>query len=255
MPAVKPKKSLGQHFLTNEDIAARIVESISTSPKNVLEIGPGMGVLTKYLLQKQYEQFKVVELDGESVEFLKSHYPDLLGNIIAQDFLKLDLNSLFKDQLVIIGNFPYNISSQILFKILDSKDLVNETVGMFQKEVAERVASQPGNKQYGILSVLLQAFYDIEYLFTVDENQFLPPPKVKSAVIRLVRNPQKRLSCSESLFKQVVKAGFNQRRKTLRNSLSQFEFQPDFRQNEIFAKRPEQLTVQDFELICMNVIQ
>ncbi|MCQ2269982.1 MAG: 16S rRNA (adenine(1518)-N(6)/adenine(1519)-N(6))-dimethyltransferase RsmA [Bacteroidales bacterium] len=255
MPAVKPKKSLGQHFLTNEDIAARIVESISSSPKNVLEIGPGMGVLTKYLLQKKYEQFKVVELDGESVEFLKSHYPDLSGNIIAQDFLKLDLNSLFKDQLVIIGNFPYNISSQILFKILDSKDLVNETVGMFQKEVAERVASQPGNKQYGILSVLLQAFYDIEYLFTVDENQFLPPPKVKSAVIRLVRNPQKRLSCSESLFKQVVKAGFNQRRKTLRNSLSQFEFQPDFRQNEIFAKRPEQLTVQDFELICMNVIQ
>lgn len=255
MPAVKPKKSLGQHFLTNEDIAARIVESISTSPKNVLEIGPGMGVLTKYLLQKKYEHFKVVELDGESVEFLKSHYPDLSGNIIAQDFLKLDLNSLFKDQLVIIGNFPYNISSQILFKILDSKDLVNETVGMFQKEVAERVASQPGNKQYGILSVLLQAFYDIEYLFTVDENQFLPPPKVKSAVIRLVRNPQKRLSCSESLFKQVVKAGFNQRRKTLRNSLSQFEFQPDFRQNEIFAKRPEQLTVQDFELICMNVIQ
>lgn len=255
MPAVKPKKSLGQHFLTNEDIAARIVESISTSPKNVLEIGPGMGVLTKYLLQKKYEQFTVVELDGESVEFLKSHYPDLSGNIIAQDFLKLDLNSLFKDQLVIIGNFPYNISSQILFKILDSKDLVNETVGMFQKEVAERVASQPGNKQYGILSVLLQAFYDIEYLFTVDENQFLPPPKVKSAVIRLVRNPQKRLSCSESLFKQVVKAGFNQRRKTLRNSLSQFEFQPDFRQNEIFAKRPEQLTVQDFELICMNVIQ
>lgn len=255
MPAVKPKKSLGQHFLTNEDIAARIVESISSSPKNVLEIGPGMGVLTKYLLQKKYEHFKVVELDGESVEFLKSHYPDLSGNIIAQDFLKLDLNSLFKDQLVIIGNFPYNISSQILFKILDSKDLVNETVGMFQKEVAERVASQPGNKQYGILSVLLQAFYDIEYLFTVDENQFLPPPKVKSAVIRLVRNPQKRLSCSESLFKQVVKAGFNQRRKTLRNSLSQFEFQPDFRQNEIFAKRPEQLTVQDFELICMNVIQ
>lgn len=255
MPAVKPKKSLGQHFLTNEDIAARIVESISSVPKNVLEIGPGMGVLTKYLLNKHYEQFKVVELDGESVEFLESHYPDLSGNIIAQDFLKLDLNSLFKDQLVIIGNFPYNISSQILFKILDCKDLVNETVGMFQKEVAERVASKPGNKQYGILSVLLQAFYDIEYLFTVDENQFLPPPKVKSAVIRLVRNPQKRLSCSESLFKQVVKAGFNQRRKTLRNSLSQFEFQPDFRQNEIFAKRPEQLTVQDFELICMNVIQ
>ncbi len=255
MPAVKPKKSLGQHFLTNEDIAVRIVESISSSPKNVLEIGPGMGVLTKYLLHKQYEHFKVVELDGESVEFLKSHYPDLSGNIIAQDFLKLDLGAIFNNQVVVIGNFPYNISSQILFKILDSKDLVNETVGMFQKEVAERVASKPGNKQYGILSVLLQAFYDIEYLFTVDENQFLPPPKVKSAVIRLVRNPQKQLCCSETLFKQIVKAGFNQRRKTLRNSLRDFEFQPSFQQNEIFTKRPEQLTVRDFEQICLNVIQ
>ncbi|MCQ2266007.1 MAG: 16S rRNA (adenine(1518)-N(6)/adenine(1519)-N(6))-dimethyltransferase RsmA [Bacteroidales bacterium] len=255
MPAVKPKKSLGQHFLTNEDVARRIVESISSSPQSVLEIGPGMGVLTKYLLQKQYEQFMVVELDEESVEFLKLHYPQLSENIIAQDFLKLDLEKIFNDQLVIIGNFPYNISSQILFKILEHKDLVNETVGMFQKEVAERVASGPGNKQYGILSVLLQAFYDIEYLFTVDEKQFLPPPKVKSAVIRLIRNPQKQLRCSESLFKQVVKAGFNQRRKTLRNSLSQFQFQPSFQQNEIFSKRPEQLTVQDFEQICMNIIQ
>lgn len=255
MPAVKPKKSLGQHFLTNEDVARRIVESISSSPQSVLEIGPGMGVLTKYLLQKQYEQFMVVELDEESVEFLKLHYPQLSENIIAQDFLKLDLEKIFNDQLVIIGNFPYNISSQILFKILEHKDLVNETLGMFQKEVAERVASGPGNKQYGILSVLLQAFYDIEYLFTVDEKQFLPPPKVKSAVIRLIRNPQKQLRCSESLFKQVVKAGFNQRRKTLRNSLSHFQFQPSFQQNEIFSKRPEQLTVQDFEQICMNVIQ
>lgn len=254
MPLVKPKKNLGQHFLRNEDIARQIAESIVSGPKNVLEIGPGMGVLTKYLIEQGYENFNVVEIDRESVEYLQQHYPALREHIWPKDFLALDLADLFEQNLTIIGNFPYNISSQILFKVLDYKELVNEVVGMFQKEVAERVAAKPGNRQYGILSVLLQAFYDIEYLFTVDENQFFPPPKVKSAVIRLTRNPDKQLHCAESLFKQVVKSAFNQRRKTLRNSLSQFEFSDEYRQNSIFTKRPEQLSVQEFEQICLNVI-
>lgn len=254
MPLVKPKKNLGQHFLRNEDIARQIAESIVSSPNNVLEIGPGMGVLTKYLIEQDYENFNVVEIDRESVEYLQQHYPALREHIWSKDFLTLDLANLFEQNLTIIGNFPYNISSQILFKVLDYKELVNEVVGMFQKEVAERVAAKPGNRQYGILSVLLQAFYDIEYLFTVDEHQFFPPPKVKSAVIRLTRNPDKQLHCAESLFKQVVKSAFNQRRKTLRNSLSQFEFSDEYRQNPIFTKRPEQLSVQEFEQICLNVI-
>lgn len=254
MPLVKPKKNLGQHFLQNEDIARRIAESIATGPQSVLEIGPGMGVLTKYLIAQHYPDFKVVEIDRESVEYLEQHYPELQGNILSQDFLRLNLDELYSDSLTIIGNFPYNISSQILFKVLDYKNLVNEVVGMFQKEVAERVAASPGHKQYGIISVLLQAFYDIEYLFTVDEHQFFPPPKVKSAVIRLIRNPEKQLHCSEALFKQVVKAAFNQRRKTLRNSLHQFAFAEEYRQNPIFAKRPEQLSVQEFEELCANII-
>ena len=254
MPLVKPKKNLGQHILQNEDIARQIAESISTKPENVLEIGPGMGVLTKYLINHHYPHFKVVEIDRESVDYLEQHYPELQGNILSQDFLRLDLDSLYAESLTIIGNFPYNISSQILFKVLDHKNLVNEVVGMFQKEVAERVAAAPGKKQYGILSVLLQAFYDIEYLFTVDEQQFFPPPQVKSAVIRLIRNPEKQLHCPENLFKQVVKTAFNQRRKTLRNSLHQFEFSADYKQNPIFSKRPEQLSVQEFEQICANII-
>lgn len=253
MTLVKPKKNLGQHFLRNEDIARQIAESIATEPKNVLEIGPGMGVLTKYLINKNYENFNVVEIDRESVEYLQQHYHALREHIWSKDFLTLDLADLYEQNLTIIGNFPYNISSQILFKVLDYKELVNEVVGMFQKEVAERVSAKPGNKQYGILSVLLQAFYDIEYLFTVDEQQFFPPPKVKSAVIRLIRNPEKQLHCSEKLFKQVVKSAFNQRRKTLRNSLSQFEFTEEYRQNSIFSKRPEQLSVQEFEELCANI--
>ncbi|MBO4654765.1 MAG: 16S rRNA (adenine(1518)-N(6)/adenine(1519)-N(6))-dimethyltransferase RsmA [Bacteroidales bacterium] len=255
MPFVKPKKNLGQHFLRNEDIARQIAESISTSPKNVLEIGPGMGVLTKYLIPQGYENFNVVEIDRESVAYLHQHYPELHEHIWSKDFLALDLSALFEHQVTIIGNFPYNISSQILFKILDYKDLVNEVVGMFQKEVAERVAAAPGKKQYGILSVLLQAFYDIDYLFTVDEQQFFPPPKVKSAVIRLTRNPEKKLHCPEDLFRQVVKSAFNQRRKTLRNSLSQYDFSEEYKQNPIFTKRPEQLSVQEFEEICANIIR
>lgn len=254
MPLVKPKKNLGQHFLRNEDIAKQIAESIATGPQNVLEIGPGMGVLTKYLIAKDYTNFKVVEIDHESVNYLQNNYPSLRENIWSKDFLTLELDLLFEHSLTIIGNFPYNISSQILFKVLEYKDLVNEVVGMFQKEVAERVAATPGHKQYGIISVLLQAFYDIEYLFTVDEQQFFPPPKVKSAVIRLIRNPEKKLHCSETLFKQVVKTAFNQRRKTLRNSLHQFVFSDDYKSNPIFTKRPEQLSVQEFEQICSEII-
>ena len=215
MQQVTPKKALGQHFLIDDGIAQQIVDSLQAPYPNVLEIGPGMGVLTRFLLQRPGIDFRVVE----------------------------------------IGNFPYNISSQILFKILENKDLVLETVGMFQKEVAERVASAPGKKMYGILSVLLQAFFDIEYLFTVHEHSFNPPPKVKSAVIRITRNPEKRLHCDEALFKNVVKTAFNQRRKTLRNSLKSFELTPEFKENELLSKRPEQLGVAEFELICENIVR
>ncbi len=255
MKDVKPKKYLGQHFLCEDGIAQRIVESLKTPNRHVLEIGPGMGVLTKFLLQHHEYDFRVVEIDDESVAYLQQKYPELSDNILATDFLTLNLGTMYAEPVSIIGNFPYNISSQILFKILESKDLVTETVGMFQKEVAERVASNPGNKQYGILSVLLQAFYDIEYLFTVHENSFNPPPKVKSAVIRITRNPDKRLECSEILFKQVVKTAFNQRRKTLRNSLKTFRFNPEFVDNNIFTKRPEQLSVSEFQLICKNIVE
>lgn len=253
MKTVTPKKALGQHFLCDDAIAKRIVDSLQTPNPNVLEIGPGMGVLTQFLLQRNDIHFQVVEIDGESVAYLHENFPQLRNNILPADFLKLKLNEMYAEKVSIIGNFPYNISSQILFKILENKDLVTETVGMFQKEVAERVASQPGKKMYGILSVLLQAFFDIEYLFTVHENSFNPPPKVKSAVIRLKRNPEKRLHCDEALFKSVVKTAFNQRRKTLRNSLKSFEFNPDFTANEIFSRRPEQLNVAEFELLCENI--
>ncbi len=255
MPAVKPKKHLGQHFLCDNGIAKDIVDNLSATDKAVLEIGPGMGVLTQFLLQRTDIDLKVVEIDTESVEYLQQNFPALQSRIIAADFLTLQLDKLFASKLSIIGNFPYNISSQILFKILEYKDLIPETVGMFQKEVAERIASKPGNKQYGILSVLLQAFFDIDYLFTVHEHSFNPPPKVKSAVIRMTRNPLKKLSCDENLFKQVVKTAFNQRRKTLRNSLKTFSFDLEFVENEIFTKRPEQLSVGEFELITSHVIQ
>ncbi|MBO4645362.1 MAG: 16S rRNA (adenine(1518)-N(6)/adenine(1519)-N(6))-dimethyltransferase RsmA [Bacteroidales bacterium] len=254
MNEVRPKKYLGQHFLCDDSIAQHIVESLQTPNPNVLEIGPGMGVLTQFLVKKENIRFQVVEIDDESVAYLQQHFPELRERIWAKDFLKLKLDELFDEPLSIIGNFPYNISSQILFKILEHKDLVTETVGMFQKEVAERIASQPGKKMYGILSVLLQAFFDIEYLFTVHENSFNPPPKVKSAVIRMVRNPEKRLHCDEHLFKQVVKTAFNQRRKTLRNSLKPFDFQVGFQENTLLSMRPEQLSVAQFEEICSQII-
>ena len=244
MTEVKAKKFLGQHFLTDENIAARIVESLSPDSHHVLEIGPGMGVLTKYLITKDDIDFHVVEIDRESVAYLHDHYPTL--DIIEGDFLKYDLTALFHDSFSIIGNFPYNISSQILFKVYDNREQVTEVVGMFQKEVAERVAAGPGSKTYGILSVLLSAFYDIEYLFTVHEHVFNPPPKVKSAVIRLRRNDVKHLECDEKLFVQVVKAGFNQRRKTLRNALKQLNMPIENIGEDILAKRAEQLSVEQF---------
>ena len=248
MNEVRAKKFLGQHFLTDEGIARRIVDSLSAEAQHVLEIGPGMGVLTKYLIERPDTDFHVIEIDRESVAWLHEYYEGL--DVIEGDFLKMDLNALFHDTCAIIGNFPYNISSQILFRVFDQRNLVTEVVGMFQKEVAERVAAGPGSKTYGILSVLLSAFYNIEYLFTVPEHVFNPPPKVKSAVIRLTRNDVTTLDCDENLFVQTVKAGFNQRRKTLRNALRQLGMPLDAVPDELLAKRAEQLSVDEF--VCIT---
>lgn len=244
--SVKAKKHLGQHFLTDENIAAKIVDSLSfENYSQVLEVGPGMGVLTKYLLDKNTETF-VAEIDTESIDYLKQHYPKLQDGHFAGDFLKADIAALFSGQVAVIGNFPYNISSQILFKIIDFYDQIPEMVGMFQKEVAERTAAAPRTKDYGILSVLVQALYDVTYLFTVHENVFNPPPKVKSGVIKLTRNPKEGLAGNEVLFKKIVKAGFGQRRKKLSNSLKAIEI-PEAVQNHPFLdKRAEELSVQDF---------
>lgn len=228
MMEVRAKKALGQHFLTDQSIAKRIVGTLSVISSGgeaevekspVLEIGPGMGVLTQYLLQREDIDLKAVELDGESVDYLLTHFPGIQGRLLQADYLRLDMQRVFKRSYRIIGNFPYNISSQIFFKILDDKDRIPEVVCMIQKEVAERIAEKPGSKTYGILSVLLQAWYDIEYCFTVGPGAFAPPPKVQSAVIRLTRNSRTELGCDERLFKTVVKTAFNQRRKTLRNAL------------------------------------
>lgn len=248
---VRAKKYLGQHFLKDENIAQKIVSMLSKEGYNrVLEIGAGTGALTKYLLRNKTIELFIVEVDRESVEFLKKNFPQLRDRIFEQDFLKLDLSALAgrEEKLAIIGNFPYNISSQILFMVYEQRDHVPEVVGMFQKEVAERIASPPSSRSYGILSVLLQAFYDIEYLFTVDENVFTPPPKVKSAVIRLRRNGVNELDCNEHLFKTVVKAAFNQRRKTLKNALGNLLQGMGIKavNNEMLKKRAEQLTVNDF---------
>lgn len=245
---VRAKKFLGQHFLTDESIAERIARSLTGRTANLLEIGPGMGVLTKYLVDDARYRFKAIELDTESVDYLHRHYPTL--DVIDGDFLRLDLSKIFDNATFsIIGNFPYNISSQILFRVFEQRGSVPEVVGMFQKEVAERVAAGPGSKTYGILSVLLSAFYNIEYLFTVHENVFNPPPKVKSAVIRLTRNDVAKLDCDEKLFVQVVKTGFNQRRKTLRNALKPLNLSLDNIPDDLLAKRAEQLSVADFTLI------
>lgn len=247
MRLVKPKKALGQHFLKDLQIAQRIADTLETYKDiPVLEIGPGMGVLTQYLLKAGHD-LTVVELDMESVDYLEVNFPALEGRILAEDFLRLDLANLFPGEFCVIGNYPYNISSQIFFKVLDYKDRVLCCSGMLQKEVAERLAAGPGSRTYGILSVLLQAWYDVEYLFTVSETVFDPPPKVKSAVLRAVRNGRKELGCEEALFKTVVKTSFNQRRKTLRNSMKPILGKdcPDY-VLPIFDKRPEQLSVEQF---------
>ena len=271
---VRAKKALGQHFLTDLSIAQRIAEALlvpgqdnsvadetlkgQPNPLPALEVGPGMGVLTQYLLQRPEVDLRMVEIDTESVNYLLVHFPQVQGRLLEADFLKLRLERFFSGQFAVIGNFPYNISSQIFFKILDYKEQVPQVVCMIQKEVAERIAEKPGTKTYGILSVLLQAWYDIEYLFTVGEGAFNPPPKVKSAVIRLVRNQRRELGCDEVLFKTVVKTGFNQRRKTLRNSLKPLirakaercgwgeEELTAFVADPVFELRPERLSVEDF---------
>ncbi len=252
---VRPKKALGQHFLTDQHIAQKIVSSISDSG-NIIEIGPGKGILTQYLLENKNLNSRFIETDQESVDYLKSIFPEIELNLIYADFLKYDLKPIFaKEKFNIIGNFPYNISSQIFFKVLDYKSQVDEVVGMIQKEVAERIASPPGSKQYGILSVLLQAYYDIEYLFTVKEGVFFPPPKVKSAVIRLRRNMVSSLECDDSDFRAIVKTAFNQRRKTLRNALKSFTFNPTDEVVNLLTKRAEQLSVEEFIILTKESIE
>ena len=244
--SVRAKKHLGQHFLNDLSIAQQTADAlISNNYDQILEVGPGMGVLTQFLLKKNNELF-IVEIDNESVNYLKKHFKKLENHIIQGDFLKLPLDEIFKDKIALIGNFPYNISSQILFKALEHKDIVAEVVGMFQKEVAERIISKPGSKKYGILSVLIQCYYEAEYLFTINEEVFSPPPKVKSAVIRLTRNKRKKLACNEKLFKLVVKTAFGQRRKTLKNALKSLNFIDENNAQVFLQKRAEQLSVEDF---------
>ena len=271
MKQVRAKKQLGQHFLTDLTIARRIADTVDAMPDiPVLEIGPGMGVMTQYLKQKP-RPFKVVEIDKESVAYLNERWPDFQQQIIAGDFLRMDLNEVFGGkEFVLTGNYPYDISSQIFFKMLDNKDLIPCCTGMIQREVAQRMAAGPGSRTYGILSVLLQAWYSVEYLFTVDEHVFCPPPKVKSAVIRLTRNEVSSLPCNEVLFRRVVKTTFNQRRKTLRNNIRPLLAQIDNEQREkgmqpkdhtewlaqeLFQKRPEQLSVQDFISLTLSLQQ
>ena len=251
MKRVRPKKNLGQHFLVDLDIARRIADTVDACPDiPVLEIGPGMGVLTQYLVEKP-RPVKAVEIDKESVAFLHSHFPQLHDQVIGDDFLRMDLHGIFDGrQFVLTGNYPYDISSQIFFKMLDNRDLIPCCTGMIQREVALRMASAPGSKTYGILSVLVQAWYNVEYLFTVDEHVFNPPPKVKSAVIRMMRNDVDDLECDETLFKRLVKAVFNQRRKMLRVSLRQLlagrEVPDGFYEGKYMTQRPEELSIAEF---------
>jgi len=243
---VRPKKSLGQHFLKDHNIAMKIVDALGTSALPVVEIGPGTGVLTQFLLKRKDRSLTLVEIDRDSVAYLRKQYPLLHDRIVEGDFLELDLARLVAGDFVIIGNFPYNISSQIFFKVLDHRHQVREVVSMLQKEVAERIAAPHGNKTYGILSVLLQAYYDIELLFTVPPGVFFPPPKVMSAVIRLRRNKREHLDCDEIFFQKVVKQAFQMRRKTLRNALKSLNLPPSISALALFDKRAEQLAVQEF---------
>lgn len=243
---VRAKKHLGQHFLNDENIARNTVNALLEKDKTsfIIEVGPGTGVLTQFLIN-DVDNFLAMDVDGESVEYLKTKYPEKKDKIVLADFLETDLQKLAGQKFNVVGNFPYNISSQIMFKVLENKNSVDYVVGMFQKEVAMRLAEKPGSKVYGILSVLLQAFYEIEYLFTVHENVFSPPPKVKSAVIRLTRNSVQKLDCDEDLFKKVVKTTFNQRRKTIRNSVRTL-FNNNELRHPLLDKRPEQLSVAQF---------
>jgi len=252
---VKPKKHLGQHFLKDSNIALKIVNSLTNhkSYKQLVEVGPGMGVLTQYLLNKNDIELTIVDIDQESINFLIKEFPTLKDNTISGDFLKFDWQAQFKQPFAVIGNFPYNISSQIFFKILEMRSSVEEVVGMIQKEVAQRIASPPGNKTYGKLSVLLQAFYSIEYLFTVSPGVFNPPPKVDSAVIRLKRNETGTLDCDEKLFFRVVKQGFQNRRKTLRNALKPLALPPSINEDLQLNLRAEQLSVSDFVLLTQKI--
>ena len=269
MKSVRPKKQLGQHFLTDQEVAQKIANTVDACPGlPILEVGPGMGVLTQYLLPKG-RPVKVVEIDTESVAYLKEHMPQLGEDILEDDFLRMPLDRIFSGEpFVLTGNYPYNISSQIFFRMLEYRDLIPCCTGMIQREVALRMAAAPGSRTYGILSVLLQAWYDIEYLFTVDEHVFCPPPKVKSAVIRLTRNSVTSLPCQEALFRRVVKTTFNQRRKTLRNNIRPLLTQIDTEQTgkgiqpkdhtewlaqPLFQKRPEQLSVQDFIQLSLSL--
>ena len=246
MKFVKPKKSLGQHFLKDNNIANKIVDSLDGKPKNVLEIGPGMGILTKFLLKKKYN-LRLVEIDSESISFLIKQLGVEKSIIIENDFLKLDLNKVFSgNNFSIIGNFPYNISSQIVFKILENRNIIKEMCGMFQYEVAERICESEGSKKYGILSVLTQAFFEVSFLFEVSNRLFIPPPKVKSAVITLRRKDEIELGCDETLFFKIVKLSFQQRRKTIRNSLKKINLSNNLREDSIFDNRPEQLSVNQF---------
>ena len=248
MSLVKAKKHLGQHFLTDKNIAEKIVNSLHSTDKynQVLEVGPGMGVLSDFLLHKTELEIFMIDIDTESIQYLEKKYPDLGPRLINADFLQLNFKEIFPGNLAVIGNFPYNISSQILFKVLENRDQVIEVVGMFQKEVAQRCAEKPGSKEYGILSVFLQAYYKVEYLFSVKPGVFNPPPKVNSAVIRLTRNEVSKLDCDEKLFWQVVKAGFNQRRKTLRNALSSIFNKESMGDDPMLDLRAERLSVDDF---------
>lgn len=251
MSIVRAKKSLGQHFLKDQNIARKITDSLLPITKDVLEIGPGMGVLTRHLLTNPDLSVRAIDIDRESIEYLHTQLPEHKEKIIYGDFLKMDIGQYYTAPFSVIGNLPYNISSQIFFRIIEKRELVKQAVCMIQKEVAERIAAQHGNKTYGILSVFLQTFYNIEYLFTVGEKVFDPPPKVKSAVIRLTRNERVSLECNEKLFFSVVKTGFNQRRKTLRNSIRSIT-PPGFN-SDYLNLRPEQLSVDDFIKLCVEI--
>jgi 16S rRNA (adenine1518-N6/adenine1519-N6)-dimethyltransferase len=253
MLPVRPKKSLGQHFLKDRNIAARIIRHLEGRSGNVLEIGPGMGILTLYLIERPTPNLYLIEIDPHSVDYLADRFPGMQDRILMADFLDFDMTKIFGGTFSIVGNFPYHISSQIVFRILGYRDQVDEVVGMFQKEVGERIASPPGSRKYGILSVLVQAFYEVELLFRVNEQVFQPPPKVKSVVIRLKKNRGAPLDCDEKLFFTVVKTAFNQRRKTLRNALRGLSMRSFPGKEILLSKRAEQLTVDDFVLITRAI--